>query len=65
VGTKKALRFVASRPRFGGDSQAFSWVETSWKDSAGWGPAGEVQLDRDQLDRKGFLMSISIRALPR
>jgi hypothetical protein len=35
---------VASRPRFGGDSQAFSWyrpagrfswIETSWKDSAG------------------------------
>ena len=46
---------VASRPRFGGDSQAFSWYR----------PAGKVQLDRDQLDRKGLLMSISIRALPR
>jgi hypothetical protein len=30
---------VASRPRFGGDSQAFSWVVTSWKGSAGQGPA--------------------------
>jgi hypothetical protein len=40
---------VASRPRFGGDSQALSWyrpaemrpswVGTSWKGSAGQGPA--------------------------
>jgi hypothetical protein len=40
---------VASRPRFGGDSQVLSWyrpaemkpswVETSWKGSAGQGPA--------------------------
>jgi hypothetical protein len=30
---------VASRPRFGGDSQAFSWVGTSWRGSAGQGPA--------------------------
>jgi hypothetical protein len=32
---------VASRPRFGGDSQAFSWYR----------PAGKVQLGRDQLER--------------
>jgi hypothetical protein len=32
---------VASRPRFDGDSQAFSWYR----------PAGKVQLGRDQLER--------------
>jgi hypothetical protein len=32
------LKPVASRPRFGGDSQALSWVGTSWKGSAGQGP---------------------------
>jgi hypothetical protein len=37
-GKEKALVRVASRPRFGGDSQAFSWVGTSWKGSAGQGP---------------------------
>jgi hypothetical protein len=31
---------VASRPRFDGDSQAFSWIGTSWRDSAGQEPAG-------------------------
>jgi hypothetical protein len=35
---------VASRPRFGGDSQALSWyrlaeMRPSWKGSAGQGPA--------------------------
>jgi hypothetical protein len=40
--------------------------------SAGWEPAGKIQLDRDQLyrtrqvlNRKSFLMSISIRSFPR
>ena len=57
-----ARQSVASRPRFGGDSQAHSWYR----------PAGKVQLDRDQLyrtrqvlGRAGFLMSRSIRSLPR
>jgi len=36
---------VASRPRFDGDSQAFSWYR----------PAGKVQLDRDQLDRLSWI----------
>jgi hypothetical protein len=43
------IKHVASRPRFGGDSQALSWsipaemrpswMGTSWKGSAGQGPA--------------------------
>jgi hypothetical protein len=46
---KRIVLTVASRPRFGGDSQALSWyrpaemrpswVGTSWKGSAGQGPA--------------------------
>jgi hypothetical protein len=36
---------VASRPRFGGDSQAFSWYR----------PAGKVQLGRDQLERLSWV----------
>ena len=36
---------VASRPRFGGDSQAFSWYR----------PAGKVQLGRDQLERLSWI----------
>jgi hypothetical protein len=45
----RTIPIVASRPRFGGDSQVLSWyrpaemklswIETSWKDSAGQGPA--------------------------
>jgi hypothetical protein len=63
---------VASKPRFGGDSQALSWYRpaeerpswagTSWKGSAGQGPANRT---RQALDRKGFLMSISISSFPR
>jgi hypothetical protein len=64
---------VAYRPRFGGDSQARTpqLVWTSWRDSAGQELAGKAQLDRDHLyctrqvlDRKGFLMSVSISSLP-
>jgi hypothetical protein len=36
-----SVQAVASRPRFGGDSQAFSWYR----------PAGKIQLDRNQLGR--------------
>jgi hypothetical protein len=63
---------VANRLRFGGDSQALSryrlaeerssWGGTSWKGSAGQGPANRT---RQALDRKGFLMSISICSFPR
>ena len=47
-------------------------IDQQVRDSAGQEPAGKVQLDRDQLcqtrqvlDRKGFLMSISMSSLLR
>jgi hypothetical protein len=42
--------------------ERLSWAGTSWK-----GLAGRDQLDptRQVLDRRGFLMSISISSLPR
>src|SRR5271154_3984708 len=66
------IRRLVHHSWYGPAGERLSWAGTSWKGSAGQEPAGKAQLDRDQLyrtrqvlDRKGFLMSISISSLPR